>query len=146
MTRHLATTAITFATILAAAPAAAQTLDFTGSGTIVDQLTPPGGRCVPTFFNTVAYGPTDISSTGTSNLGSTTEAATFCVNSLPPTDIVDGRFTIAFRGGDSITGTFDGRSDVGATPGVFVATRNLVITGGTGRFTGATGTRTRIST
>jgi hypothetical protein len=144
MTRYLSTTALTFATILAATPVLAQTFVFNGSDTIVDQLTPPGGRCVPTFFNTVSFGPTDISSAGTSNLGTTTEAATFCVNSLPPTDIIDGQFTIAFRGGDSITGTFDGRSDASATPGVFVATRNLVITSGTGRFTGATGTITNI--
>ena len=125
---------------LVASPALGQTIDFNGNGVVVDQLTPPGGRCVPTFFNTVSYSPTDISSTGTSNLGTTTEAATFCVNSLPPTDIIDGRFTIGFRAGDSITGTFAGRTEASTTPGAFTATRNLVITGGTGRFTGASGT------
>lgn len=134
-----------FATIalisLLSSSAFAQTIDFNGNGVVVDQLTPPGGRCVPQFFNTVSYSPTDISSTGTSNLGTTTEAATFCVNSLPPTDIIDGRFTIGFRAGDSITGTFAGRTEASTTaPGAFTATRNLVITGGTGRFTGATGT------
>ena len=57
MTRYLATTALTFATILAAAPAAAETIDFDGNSVIIDQLTPPGGRCVPTFANTVSFAP-----------------------------------------------------------------------------------------
>ncbi|ANY20527.1 hypothetical protein A6F68_02019 [Tsuneonella dongtanensis] len=35
----------------------AQTVDITGQNVVVDQLTPPGGRFVPTYFNTVAYGP-----------------------------------------------------------------------------------------
>ena len=140
MIRYMQPTAIALFAVLGVSPATAQTIDFNGNGVIVDQLTPPGGRCVPTFFNTISYGPGDVSSTGTSNLGTTTEAATFCVNSLPPTDIIDGRFTIAFRAGDSITGTFQGRTNASNTPGVFNANRTFVITGGTGRFVGATGT------
>lgn len=127
-------------TALAAAPAAAQTVEIAGQNTIVDQLTPPGGRCVPVYFNTVAYGPGDVRSEGTTNLGPIGETATHCVTSLPPTDIVDGRFTITFRAGDTITGTFDGRVDATATPGTFAATKALTITGGTGRFAGASGT------
>ena len=139
MTRYLTSTALTLVAALCISPAIAQTIDFKGNNVIVDQLTPPGGRCVPQFANTVTYGPGDIVSTGTSNLGTTTEAVSHCVTSLPPTQIVDGRFTIQFRAGDSISGTFDGRADATATPGVFAATKNLTITGGTGRFTGASG-------
>ena len=144
MTRYLATTALTLVAALCVSPAIAQTLDFEGNAIIVDQLAPPGGRCVPQFFNTISFGPGDIVSTGTSNLGTTTETATFCVTSLPPTDIRDGQFTIAFRGGDSISGTFDGRTETTATPGVFAATRNFMITGGTGRFVDASGTITQL--
>ena len=130
--------------LAAASPALAQTIDFDGNAVVVDQLTPPGGRCVPTFANTVAFGPGDISSTGTTNLGTIAETASFCVNSAPPTDILDGQFTIRFRGGDSITGSFDGRAEATAAPNVFAATRNFTISGGTGRFVGASGAFTNI--
>lgn len=123
-----------------ASPASAQTVDIVGENTVIDQLTPPGGRCVPTYANTVVYGPGDVRSDGTSNLGPITETSSHCVTSLPPTDILDGQFTIAFRAGDTITGTFSGSADSTATPGVFAASKLLTITGGTGRFAGATGT------
>lgn len=139
MTRYLASTAIGLVASLTATPATAQTIKFDGSNIIVDQLTPPGGRCVPQFANTVSYGPGDIVSTGTSNLGTTTETVTHCVTSQPPTPLLDGRFTINFRGGDSISGTFDGNAAATATAGVFAATKNLTVTSGTGRFVGATG-------
>lgn len=128
------------AAALAASSAAAQTVEVTGQNTVVDQLTPPGGRCVPTFANTVSYGPGDIRSDGTTNLGTFTETVSHCVTSLPPTDIIDGQSTITLRGGDTITGVFSGRADSTATPGTFAATRTLTVTGGTGRFTGASGT------
>ena len=69
MTRYLSSTALALVTALCISPAAAQTIDFKGNNVIVDQLTPPGGRCVPTFANTVSFAPGDITSTGTSNLG-----------------------------------------------------------------------------
>lgn len=127
-----------------ASPGLAQTIDFDGNNIIVDQLAPPGGRCVPQFASTISFGPGDISSTGSTTLGPISETATFCVNSLPPTDILDGRFSIQFRAGDTITGTFDGRAGATATPGTFAATRNFTITGGTGRFVGASGTFNQI--
>ena len=144
MTRYVTSTALTLVAALCASPSLAQTVDFDGNGVVVDQLTPPGGRCVPTFANTVSFAPGDISSTGTSNLGTFGETASFCVNSLPPTDIVDGRFIIRFRGGDSITGSFSGRAEATATPGTFAATRNFTIAGGTGRFVGASGSFTQL--
>ncbi len=131
-------------TALVSSPALAQTVDFNGNNVIVDQTTPPGGRCVPTFANTVSFAPGDISSTGTSNLGTFGETASFCVNSRPPTDIVDGQFSIRFRGGDSITGSFSGRAEATATPETFAATRNFTIAGGTGRFVGASGSFTQL--
>lgn len=139
-TRHLLLAPLTLIAVLSAAPVAAQTLEVNGTNSSVDQLTPPGGRCVPEYANTVEYGPGDISSGGTTDtLGAFTAEVSHCVTSLPPTDIEEGIFTITFRGGDSITGTLDGRVDGTATPGSFASTRNLVITGGTGRFAGASG-------
>ena len=69
MTRYHASTAIALVAALSVNPATAQTIDFDGNNVIIDQLTPPGGRCVPTFANTVSFAPGDITSTGTSNLG-----------------------------------------------------------------------------
>ena len=143
MLRFLSASAIALA---AASPALAQTIDFDGTNIVIDQLTPPGGRCVPQFANTVSFGPGDIRSDGSTTLGPITVTATHCVTSLPPTDIVDGRVTIALRAGDTITGTFSGRADATANePGVAV-TENFIVTGGTGRFVGASGNFTDIGT
>ena len=142
MTRYLKASSLALAAAMSAAPALAQTIDFDGTNVVVDQLTPPGGRCVPPFANTVSFGPGDIRSDGSTTLGPISVTASHCVTSLPPTDIVDGRATIAFRAGDTITGTFSGRADTTATPGTFAVMENFVITGGTGRFVGATGTFT----
>ena len=131
----------------AALPAAAQTIDFEGTRENVNPLSPPGtGRCSPPNFNTVTIAPGAISSTGTSNLGSFTSTQSHCIVTPPPTDIVDGEFTYTFRAGDSITGTYTGRVDAGGTPGTFLGTENLTITGGTGRFVGASGAITSTGT
>ena len=142
MLRHLTISALALAAALAAMPASAQTIDFDGTNIVVDQLTPPGGRCVPPFANTVSFGPGDIRSDGSTTLGPIAVTATHCVTSLPPTDIVDGRVTIALRAGDTITGTFSGRAEATGTPGSFAVTENFVVTGGTGRFVGASGSFT----
>jgi len=144
MLRHLTASSLALAAALAATPASAQTIDFDGTNMVIDQLTPPGGRCVPQFANTVSFGPGDIRSDGSTTLGPITITATHCVTSLPPTDIVDGQVTIGFRAGDTITATFTGRADATATPGTFAVVENFVITGGTGRFVGASGTFTDI--
>lgn len=143
MLRHLSASTLALVAALAAAPASAQTLKLDGTNVVVDQLTPPGGRCVPPFANTVSFGPGDIRSDGSTTLGPITETASHCVTSLPPTDIIDGRVTIGLRAGDTITGTFSGRADSTATPGTFAVMENFVITGGTGRFVGASGTFTQ---
>ena len=146
MTRYLKASSLALAAAMSAAPALAQTIDFDGTNVVVDQLTPPGGRCVPQFANTVSFGPGDIRSDGTTTLGPITVTATHCVTSLPPTDILDGQVTIGFRAGDTITGTFSGRANATATPGSFAVLENFVITGGTGRFVGASGTFTDTGT
>jgi hypothetical protein len=125
------------------APAAAQSIPFNGTRENVNPLLPPGsGRCAPQRFNTVVITPGQISSTGTSNFGSFTSTQSHCVDSPPPTALTDGRFTYTFQGGDTIFGTYNGNAANSATPGVFNAVENLTITGGTGRFVGASGSIT----
>jgi hypothetical protein len=50
-----------------------------------------------------------------------------------------GTYTFVAANGDTLTATFTGASQPTATPGVFLITENATITGGTGRFAGATG-------
>ncbi|MDQ3077391.1 MAG: YadA-like family protein [Pseudomonadota bacterium] len=126
--------------VLGAAPGTAQTLPFDGTRENVNPLNPPGGRCVPPFFNTVNITPGAVSSTGTSNISTFTSLQSHCISTAPPTPLSDGRFTYTFEGGDTIFGTYTGNVVNSATPGIFTATENLIITGGTGRFVGATGT------
>jgi hypothetical protein len=123
----------------AAAPT--QAVPFEATRENVNPILPPGsGRCAPRFFNTIEIAPGRLSSTGTSNLGDFTATISHCVTSPPPTQVVDGRFTFTFRAGDTITGTFAGDVAATPTPGVFAVSENLVVTGGTGRFAGASGT------
>lgn len=121
--------------------AAAQSFTFEGSRENVNPIN-TGGACVPPYFRTVTIAPGALSSTGTSNLGSFTSTQSHCVVSPLPSDLVNGQFTYTFRAGDTITGTYVGSVANGAVAGQFNATENLTITGGTGRFTGATGTIT----
>ncbi len=123
-----------------ATPAFGQSLPFNGTRENVNPLNPPGGRCVPPYFLTVNIAPGALSSTGTSNISNFTSTQSHCITSAPPTSVVEGQFTYAFEGGDSIFGTYTGGVATSATPGTFNAIENLIITGGTGRFVGASGT------
>lgn len=143
MNRLLATSIFVLGTGLAAVPAMGQTIDFEGTRENVNPLSPPGtGRCSPPYFNTVEIHPGAVSSTGTSNVGTFVSDQSHCIDSPPPTATRDGEFTYTFAAGDTITGTYTGNVTAGSTPGVFDAVENLVVTGGTGRFAGATGTIT----
>lgn len=50
-----------------------------------------------------------------------------------------GTFRLTAADGDTLTATFSGLGTPAATPGVFSIVETATITGGTGRFTGATG-------
>lgn len=126
--------------IFAASPAMSQSLPFNGTRENVNPVAPPGGRCVPPYFNTVNIAPGALSSTGTSNISNFTSTQSHCITSPPPTSLVDGLFTYRFEAGDTIFGTYTGNVTTSATPGSFSAVENLIITGGTGRFIGASGT------
>ena len=55
------------------------------------------------------------------------------------TRTASGTYTLVAANGDMLTATFTGVSRPTATPGVFLITETATITGGTGRFGGATG-------
>lgn len=131
------------ALLAASGTAQAATVVFTGSRANANALLPPGsGRCAPTYFNTVVISPSNGTSTGTSNLGAFQSTQSHCIVSAPPTAIVDGLFTYDFGLGDTLFGTYTGNVAASATAGVFNSTENLLVTGGTGRFLGATGSIT----
>jgi hypothetical protein len=50
-----------------------------------------------------------------------------------------GTYTFVAANGDTLTATFDGASAPTSTPGVILITEDATITGGTGRFAGASG-------
>jgi hypothetical protein len=79
---------------------------------------------VPNFGNATHLG----SFTGTTNL-----TTNFCDGSN------SGTFTWNAANGDSISGNFFGQLIPTATPGIFDNIATTICTGGTGRFTGATG-------
>lgn len=129
------------ALLLAAAPAAASTIGFVGTRQNVNFLNPPGtGRCAP--LNTVNISPTGPSSSGASNLGAFVLTNSHCIagppNAANPVRaITDGLFTWDFKAGGSIFGTYSGTADF--NNGDPIGTENFIVTGGAGRFAGATG-------
>lgn len=142
MLRHV----IASIALLGSTSALAQTVTISGTRQNTNALNPPGsGRCSPPYFNTVDISPSNGTSTGTiSNVGNFTSTQSHCIVTAPPTSLVNGQVTYNFAAGDSITGTYTGNVSTTSTPGTFNATENLVITGGTGRFAGATGTITDV--
>jgi len=104
----------------------------TVSGQIPPDMGPPvpgSGGCVFDFF---------VSNSGNAtHLGSFTGTSNFIPN------VCDGSYTGTFHwiaaNGDSISGPFFGQLIPTATPGVFDNTETAIVTGGTGRFAGATG-------
>jgi hypothetical protein len=73
-------------------------------------------------------------------LGRFTFSAPHVVNSATRTATGTYEFTAA--NGDTLTAAFTGQATPTATPGVLLIVENATITGGTGRFAGATGSFT----
>ena len=125
-----------------ATSAGAATIAFSGTRTNTNFLNPPGtGRCAPQ--NTVTITPTGPSSSGTSNFGAFVLTASHCIagppNAANPTRaLTEGQFQWDFASGGSLFGTYTGTATF--ADGVVTGAEDLVITGGTGRFTDATGT------
>lgn len=104
----------------------------TVSGQIPEDMGPPvpgSGACVFNFF--------------VSNVGNATQLGHFTGTSNFIPNVCDGSYTGTFNwiaaNGDTITGPFFGQLIPTATPGLFDNTETAIITGGTGRFSGASG-------
>jgi hypothetical protein len=94
----------------------------------------------PTVFRVTSSG----AGRGTASLGQftfeTNDLTTF--TSPTTTDIAQGSLTVTTARGARLTGTYTGRDDVIASRQVFLDEFHFTITGGTGRFRGATGSLT----
>ena len=106
----------------------------------VNPLSPPDvGRC-GVGFRTVLIAPGAILSTGSlAGLGDFGSTQSHCVGLTFPTPITSGIFTYDFQAGDQFFGTYTGSAAFDPTIGAVRAIENLLVTGGTGRFLGATG-------
>lgn len=125
-------------TMVAAFPAAAAMLSFTGTQRNQDDpAAPPPERCAPAIGANIK--PDPFYADGTSNLGSFQVRQSHCSVPPPPTPFYDGIFEWTFDLGGSLLGTYSGMTVLTDTPGVLGIRGTYVITSGTGRFQGATG-------
>lgn len=129
--------ALTLATGLPISGADAAVMSFSGSFQNVTPPGVPGGRCGPPPVLTLTFAP-DVTS-GVSTFGAFTVAASHCVLPTPPvTSYGEGQFTWFFGSGDTLAGTYTGTFTI--VPGGTAQTvQDYLVTGGIGRFRGATG-------
>lgn len=128
-----------------AAPASAVTVAFVG--TQMNDTPPPISNsplCGPGQL-LIAFSPENAISTGSSNFGDFASSQQHCLTP-PPVSYEGGVFDYTFAAGDMFFGTYSGFFTPSEIEGVLNNTLNLVVTGGTGRFLGATGTLTGIGT
>jgi hypothetical protein len=123
--------------LAAAAPVAAATFAFTGAAMNDTPPPMPSPLCSPGMVR-VAFSSANATVSGSSNFGSFSPTLGHCLT-LPPTSYSGGVFDFAFDAGDAFSGTYSGFFTPSATPNVLNTTVNFVVTGGTGRFLGATG-------
>jgi hypothetical protein len=130
---------------LFASQAAAGTVMFAG---FYENSNPPAaieGRCAPAA-RTVTFGPGIGIAAGGSNLGDFTPAGSHCIVPPLPTTYDQGLFTFDFGNGNSLGGTYSGQLSATMAPNIFDNVQNFIVTGGTGRFVGASGLLTGIGT
>jgi hypothetical protein len=131
-------------------PAAAEAASVTISGSrqhVNIIAAGPSGRCPiiprsPPYIRTVTIepGPGLPSSSGTMDpFGPMVPTMSHCVESGPPTLFGDGIFTWEFANGDLLEGSYAGEVLGTADPNFFTTVTDYVLTGGTGRFLGASG-------
>jgi PEP-CTERM motif len=134
MTRFLATAALALSA-LAAIPGHAAAVTFTGTATNIGSPPAADAGCSPLLK--VQFGPANTA--GTSNFGAFTFTQAHCSTGGPGA-YSGGAFSYFFDEGDSLAGTYFGLAQPSATPGVLNNTINYVVSGGTGRFLGGSGT------
>jgi hypothetical protein len=135
-------------TATALTPADAASVAVSGARQHINIVNPPGtGRCaaiprVPPYIATVDIvpGPGIPSSTGSDDrFGSFAGTMSHCIVTPPPTAVAEGLFSWEFEDGDLLEGTYTGAVTATDTPDFFDATIDYLVTGGTGRFLGASG-------
>ena len=130
--------ALAASSLLGASPALAAEIAFGGSMTGSATVAPSAG-CAPIPFQGIIS-----AGSGTSSFGDFTYSHTVCTQG-PPGGPVVGTYTIDF-GDDEFVGALSGISQGTDTPTIFELLLNYTITGGTGRFAGATGAFTGLGT
>lgn len=144
--KHLAlfTALIAGAAALPLSSVSAATVMFSGSQSNTNAPGATGGRCAALTVSIANAGP--FTSTGSSNFGDFATTQSHCLDGPPPIAVgaasipyYAGLFTYAFSDGDSLFGTYDGLlTNLGAR-GLVGNHQTFTITGGGGRFLGATG-------
>jgi len=130
--------------LAAAASAQASTVTFSGTE-MNDTPTPhPDASCGAGQL-LVSFNPGNAITAGTSNFGAFGPSMTHCLTP-PPTSYSGGVFEFDFAAGDEFSGTYSGFFTPTGTPNLLNSTVNYIVTGGTGRFLGATGTIQGIGT
>jgi hypothetical protein len=138
-------TAIFVAGLSLASAGQAAVFAFTGNVTNSTNLIPFGGGCAPGAL--VSVNPGNSSQTTSSNLGSFGISISHCVvfPPIPPFAYAGGVFDFSFAGG-SLTGTYSGNVTPTASPALVNNITDYLVTGGTGKFAGATGSFVAIGT
>jgi hypothetical protein len=124
------------ATFAVAGAAEAGTVQIAGTRSNVSPGGAPGGRCGAAIL--VSFAPDNFSASGTSNLGDFSYTASHCITPPLPAPYVDGEFEWTFDNG-TLFGTHAGALNGPIGQGLFSAVEDLVFTGGTGRYAGASG-------
>ena len=123
--------ALALALSLAGPVAAGESAPFKGTLEGVATITPLGPTAVSVHIEAAGYA---------TQLGRFTVEVPHLVN--PQTRIATGSYVFTAANGDTLTATFTGQATPTATPGVLTIVETATITGGTGRFSDATGTFT----
>ncbi len=127
----------------------AATIAFSGTRMSLDAPGPAAARCGALSTANIRNNPPMATSSGLSNLGAFVPTLSHCIQ-LPlsltdPTPFTLGEFLFEFAAGDTLIGTQSG-SITPNSPGLFDIAQAFVVTGGTGRFAGASGSFTSVGT
>src|SRR3989337_1456167 len=123
--------ALGMALSLAGPAAASEPVPFKGPLEGVATITPLGPTAVSVHIEGAGYA---------AHLGRYTVEVPHVVN--PQTRTASGSYLFTAANGAALTATFTGQATVTASPGVLMVEETATITGGTGRFSDATGTFT----
>lgn len=140
--RFLCKTMLAIGLVTVAAPSLATEVLFSGSRGNVDAPGAAADRCGSRTTTSVRNDPPTATSFGTSNLGSFTPTLSHCIqlplSAVAPTSFDLGEFLFTFASGDTLFGTYAGSLSF-LEPGIFSVFQTHLVTGGTGWFSGATG-------